>query len=133
MQNLKWLASCVLAFLALNIGMADSTPPEFAALLGTWETHITARNRNVCYPCRFVIQNVADNGDILGQFFQGDQLRPLQAKAVRNGDKIEVEGLFPTTGRQLSLVLEGNQSLSGWGIGTAPRKNRLLVQFHKVQ
>ena len=69
MRNLPSLGRCMLAFLALTIGSVESTLPEFTALPGTWEIHIRARGRNACYPCRFVIQDVADNGDILGRFF----------------------------------------------------------------
>jgi hypothetical protein len=133
MHRSRCFAVCLVALVALSIGVIEATPPEFSALLGTWETHIHRRGRNICYPCRLIIQDVADNGDILGQFFQGDQIRELQAKAVRNGDKIEVEGVFPATRNRLSLVLEGHKSLSGWGMGTSPSRHPLSVQFHKVE
>ena len=132
MQKLRCFAVCLLSTIALYISMVESAPPEFAALLGTWETHFRTGAVNYCYPCRFIIQDVTENGDILGQFLRGDESRPFQAKAVRKGEKIEVDILFLATGNQLSLVLDGNQYLSGRGTSPASRAPIASLQFHKV-
>jgi hypothetical protein len=123
---------CLLSIAALYIGSAESVSPAFAALLGTWETQGRTNAQNFCYPCRFIIQDVTENGDILGQFLRDEESRPFQAKVVRKGERIEVDLLFLATGNRVSLALDGSKYLSGWGASPTSMVPIIPVQFRKV-
>ena len=132
MQKLRCFAMCLLSTAALYIGSAESAAPEFAALLGTWETQVRTSAQNFCYPCRFIIRDVTENGDILGQFLRGEASRPFQAKVLRKGERIEMDILFLATGNRVTLVLDGHKYLSGWGASPTAKIPIIPVQFRKV-